>query len=80
MRASGEVRDGQFLSDWFSYRGDPFPSGSYRLGVTVPFYNAQPEAVRAVLGEQLEAMTGPLVSADDLFGKVASVEQTVRLP
>ena len=78
-QARGAVRDGQFVSDWFSYRGDPIPPGSYELSATVPIYTVQSRAVRAVLGEQLEAMTGPLVRAG-VVGKVASVEQTVRLP
>ena len=78
---SGEVRDGQFASDWFSYRGDPIPPGSYELSATVPIYTVQSSAVRAVLGKRLEAMTGPLVRAAVVegVGKVASVELTVRV-
>lgn len=78
----GEVRDGKFTSTWFSLRGRGFPAGDYEVGVTVPFYNAQPESAKRVLGARLENMQGPLVRLVNPnlpeMGKVASLERVLR--
>jgi hypothetical protein len=77
----GAVYAGRFESTWFSFRGERFPSGRYEVGVTVPFRNAQPAEVKAVLGENLERMEGPLVEWMEIrsLGKVASRERVLRL-
>ena len=53
-QGEGEVRDGRFISVWFSVRGRGFPAGNYDVRVTVPFYNAQSNAVKQVLGARLD--------------------------
>lgn len=77
----GTVQVGRFESTWFSFRGGPYPAEQYKVGVTVPFRNAQPVEVKAVLGENLERMEGPLVRWMSIreLGKVASRERIVRL-
>jgi hypothetical protein len=77
----GTVQAGRFESTWFSFRGARFPAGRYEVGVTVPFRNAQPPEVKAVLGEHLEQMEGPLVEWMEIreLGKVASRERVLSL-
>jgi hypothetical protein len=77
----GAVYAGRFESTWFSFRGERFPAGRYEVGVTVPFRNAQPPEVKAILGENLERMQGPLVEWMEIreLGKVASRERVLRL-
>ena len=79
---SGQVQNGRFESSWFSRQGVPLSTGVYEVGVTVPFYNTQPESVQRRLGSGLEAMTGPLVEQAglDFMGKVASIQREVEVP
>lgn len=78
----GEVRDSRFISTWFGVGSGGFPAGNYEVSVTVPFYNAQSNAVKQVLGARLENMQGPLVrllnSNLPEMGKVASREKRIQ--
>jgi hypothetical protein len=82
--SSGFVTKGEFKSEWLSHHGQGWPPGNYEADVTVPFYNAQPEVVRAALGERLQRMTGPHVkwvnpALKEELGKAASLNKIVRI-
>lgn len=81
-QASTSVRDGAFQAGPFSMGGRPLPPGQYEIGVTVPFFNAQPTSVRRRLGDRLQYITGPLTRSMPMesLGKVASVRATIRIP
>jgi len=81
-QSKGTVRAGAFTSEWFgSPGGQGMPDGRYEVGVTVPFYNVQPESVKAILGSKLDLMEGPLVHWMNpemhSLGKVASMDSIV---
>jgi hypothetical protein len=54
------VANGRFTSDWFSERGKPIPPGTFEISVSSPLPALQPEAVRAVIGQTGENLTGSI--------------------
>ncbi len=57
-----EVRDGGFVSAWFSDRGKPLHASTYEVEVSSPLPVLQPPAVRARIGEEGENLSGPVRS------------------
>ena len=55
-----EVIDGRIMSSWFSDGSKPFRSGTYEIEVSSPLPDLQPPAVRAVIGQTGENLSGPV--------------------
>lgn len=55
-----DVADGRIVSSWFSARGKPLRSGTYEIEVSSPLPDLQPPAVRAVIGQTGENLSGPV--------------------
>lgn len=65
----------------FSDRGNPIPSGTYDVSVTMPIARNQPDEVKAVIGEAGENLTGLLVSEESITGDaVVSVSDQLVVP
>lgn len=65
----------------FSDKGNPIPSGTYDVSVTMPIARNQPDEVKAVIGEAGENLTGPLVSEESITGDaVVSVSDQLVVP
>lgn len=61
------VQGGSYRSeDAFSDRGSPFAPGNYEAQVLMPVPVVQPPGVRAVIGENGEHLSGPLVHKEDM--------------
>jgi hypothetical protein len=56
------VAGGHFAEDVLPKRGQPIPPGNYDVEVSTPFGDFQPPEVKAELGSNYEALTGPLLS------------------
>lgn len=64
----------------FSDGGAPLPAGTYDVSVTMPIARNQPDAVKAIIGDAGENLTGPLVSVHDLTGDaVVSVSESLTV-
>lgn len=64
----------------FGDDGGPLAPGTYVVSVTMPIARNQPDSVRAVIGENGENLTGPLVETEDITGDaVVSVEETLEI-
>lgn len=61
------VQSGRFSADVYPRQGQPIPSGNYEVEVSTPLVDLQPAPVKAALGPNYGAVTGPLV-VDGLFG------------
>ena len=69
-RGSGSavLQDGKASFGPFSKDGGALPAGTYEVNVTMPIARNQPEAVKAIIGEHGENLTGPQVQHDDITG------------
>jgi hypothetical protein len=74
-QANVSVRMGKFRSERFTYRGRPLPRGRYRVDVSMAFARFQPPSVKVVIGRRGQALTGPLVEQDAVFGASVVSEQ-----
>lgn len=75
------VRGGRWSSGPFGPATGLAP-GTYEASVTLPYGRRQPEAIQQELGEQLERLTGPLMTTNpDLafMGQSATVKSTVTV-
>ncbi|NMR21659.1 hypothetical protein [Cellulomonas fimi] len=78
---SQTLRDGTVSFGPFSDKGDPIPSGTYDVSVTMPIARNQPGEVKAVIGDAGENLTGPLVSEESITGDaVVSVSDQLVVP
>jgi hypothetical protein len=70
-----------FATGFFSDHGSALPSGTYRVEVTVPIAQVQPESVRALFGAHGENLTGPYVKKSETFREDNIVEfsQEIRI-
>ncbi|MBM7331580.1 hypothetical protein JS562_53195, partial [Agrobacterium sp. S2] len=65
----------------FSDKGAALPPGEYDVSVTMPIARNQPDAVKAIIGEHGENLTGPLVSAESITGDaVVEVSEKLVVP
>jgi hypothetical protein len=55
-----EVIDGHIVSSWFSEGGNSLRSGIYEIEVSSPLPTLQPPAVRTVIGQTGENLSGPI--------------------
>ena len=60
------VQNGRFTLDVYPRNGEGIPSGYYNVEVSSPLGDLQPDPVKAALGSDYEALTGPLVGKDEL--------------
>lgn len=75
------VRGGRWSSGPFGPATGLAP-GTYEASVTLPYGRRQPEAIQEELGEQLERLTGPLMTTNpDLafMGQSATAKSTVTV-
>ena len=72
------VSGGKFTQDLYPNAGKPIPPGDYEVEVMTPLGAFQPEAVKGQLGENYEALTGPLLVTDDV-GRVIEYRSKIRL-
>jgi hypothetical protein len=70
---SVKVADGQFRTARFSQKGVDLSPGKYSVEVLMPFPAVQSDAVRAVIGERGEKLTGPLIKHEKLGNLVKQV-------
>jgi hypothetical protein len=54
-----EVVNGRISTTWFSDAGKALPSGAYEVNISSPLPALQPAAVRAVIGQKGENLSGP---------------------
>jgi len=64
--ADAVAANGAFTAGPFTANHAPLPTGSYEVRIVMPVPNVQPEAVRAVIGENGEHLKGRLVKRGDL--------------
>lgn len=72
------VSKGGFAQDLYPNGGNAIPPGDYEVSVGTPLGDLQPEAVKAQLGSQYEALTGPFVTKGE-FGRVIEYQAKVRI-
>lgn len=78
---SQTLQDGTVSFGPFSDQGNPIPSGTYDVSVTMPIARNQPDVVKAVIGDAGENLTGPLVSEESITGDaVVSVSDQLVVP
>jgi hypothetical protein len=78
---SQTLHDGTATFGPFSDKGNPIPSGTYDVSVTMPIARNQPEDVKAIIGDAGENLTGPLVSEESITGDaVVSVSEQLVVP
>lgn len=64
----------------FGDKGGPLSPGTYDVSVTMPIARNQPDAVKAIIGEHGENLTGSLVESEDITGDaVVSVEEALEI-
>lgn len=68
---SASVLGRRFRAGPFSAHGQPLPEGRYTVDVTMPIPRVQPAAVRSVIGEHGEKLSGKLVHR----GRLLTVER-----
>ena len=71
------VHEGSFRTDFFG-PATGLKDGIYTAGVTMPIPRVQTREVRAIIGEEGEHLTGPLVEQGDL-GTTVAVEQKFQI-
>jgi hypothetical protein len=64
------VVDGRFSADIFPKEGKPIPTGPYEVEVSTPLGDLQPGPVKAMLGSNYEALTGPLLVKSMFGGRI----------
>lgn len=64
------VHGGRFSADLFPRLREPIPNGAYDVAVSTPLADLQPTAVRAALGPDYRAVTGPQVVTSIIGGKI----------
>ena len=62
------VAEGRFGMDILPKGGQPIPNGSYEVEVSTPLGDLQPADVKAQLGSEYEALTGPLLVKSSVSG------------
>lgn len=62
------LQDGRAEFGPFSDGGGPIPAGTYDVGVTMPIARNQPDAVKEIIGETGQNLTGPMVSSESITG------------
>ncbi len=75
VQSNATVLRGTFRSERFTYRGRPLRRGRYRVEVSMSFARFQPPSVLAAIGRRGQALTGPLVEQDPVFGASVVFEQ-----
>jgi hypothetical protein len=70
------VQGGRFSADLYPRKGQPIPSGAYEIEVSTPFADVQPDSVKAALGPDYKAVTGPLVVPSQFGGRI--IEYTAK--
>lgn len=58
-----EVINGRISTAWFSDGGKALPSGAYEVNISSPLPALQPAAVRAVIGQIGENLSGPITTS-----------------
>lgn len=71
----------EFATGFFSNHGSALPSGTYRVEVTVPIAQVQPESLRALFGTHGENLTGPYVKKSEPFpdSNVVQFSQEIQI-
>jgi hypothetical protein len=72
------VSSGKFAKDLYPKGGKPIPPGEYEVWIMTPLGALQPETVKAQLGENYQALTGPLLVKDEI-GRVIEYKSKIRL-
>ena len=53
-----EVKDGTFMTQWFTSKGGGVPPGTYEISVSSPLPAFQPASVKKMIGEKGENLSG----------------------
>jgi len=72
------VSGGTFAQDLRPRDGKAIPPGDYEVWIMSPLGSLQPEAVKAQLGPEYEALTGPLLVRDEI-GRVIEYRSKINL-
>ena len=72
------VMDGEFSQDLYPSNGEPIPPGDYEVEISTPLGDVQPAEVKAQLGANYEALTGPLLIAG-AFGRTIEHRSKIQI-
>jgi hypothetical protein len=73
------IKDGRFTSQSFSRKGEPLLPGSYRVELTSPMSDIQPDSVKQVVGKEYENYVGKDLS-DGGIARTIDRTMTIRVP
>jgi hypothetical protein len=76
--SNAKVARGAFTVDLLPRQGHPVPPGDYEVEVSTPFGSVQPAEVRAQLGNEYQALTGPLLKRSS-YGVGREVEYKTKV-